>query len=254
MMKTDDANKIQISHHDRIFELIYSKTDEIMWQGILYELVRSEKMDPWDVDVSILTKKYLETIKQLKEHDFRISGKVILAAAILLKIKSEKLVGEDFDEFTKLITSLEEQEEDEAAIFDDNGLIPKFHEIPTLIPRTPQPRKRKVSIFDLVKALQKALEVKKRRVLNSIPPMDMEIPKKKKEITEVIRDVYGKIKSFFMSGKTEKLTFSNLLPSSSKEDKVYTFIPLLHLSQQNKVELIQNEPFGEIEVVMIKQA
>lgn len=244
---------IRDNHNDKIFEILYSKTDEVMWQSILYDLVKTEKMNPWDVDVSLLTKKYIEIIQQLKEHDFRISGKVLLAAAFLLKIKSERLVGEDFDELTRLLISIEEGDgEDEFGTFDDN-LIPKFEEAPTLIPRTPQPRKRKVSIFDLVKALQKALEVKKRRVLQSMPPLNLEVPKKPREITEVIKDIYGKIKSFFISGSKGKLTFSNLLPSASKEDKVYTFIPLLHLSQQNKVELVQSEPFGEIEVVL-KQA
>ena len=34
---------------------------------------------------------------------------------------------------------------------------------PQIYPRTPQPRKRKVSVFDLVQALEKALEVENRR-------------------------------------------------------------------------------------------
>ena len=51
----------------------------------------------------------------------------------------------------------------------------------------------------------------------------------------------------------EKLTFTKLLPSESKEDKVHTFIPLLHLAQQNKIELVQETPFGEIEVLLRKK-
>ena len=238
--------------HDRIFSILFSKADEVTWQSIIYELVKTEQMDPWDIDVSVLTQKYIDMLRSLKEHDFRVSGKVLLAVAILLKMKSNKLVGEDLSELDRLLIGVEEEMEELG--FEETGEIPKLGEIPSLIPRTPQPRKRKVSIFDLVEALERALEVKKRRLLNSIPPLNLEAPKKKRDITQVIRDVYGRIKSFFLTTLfKDKLTFSKLLPSESKEDKVYTFIPLLHLAQQNRIELVQDAPFAEIQVLLKKK-
>ena len=239
-----------MDHHDKIFNIIFSKADEITWQSIIYKLVKSEQMDPWDIDVSILAQKYIDMLRSLKEHDFRVSGKVLLGAAILLKIKSNKLVGEDLSELDRLLIGVEEEMEE---IGFDETAKPQLNEIPTLIPRIPQPRKRKVSIFDLVKALERALEVKKRRLLHSIPPLNLEAPKKKKDVTEIIREVYGKIKSFFISALKDKLTFSKLLPSDSKEDKVHTFVPLLHLAQQNKIELVQQTHFGEIEILLKKK-
>ena len=237
--------------HDRIFNIILSKADEVTWQSIIYELVKSEQMDPWDIEISLLTQKYIDMLRTLKEHDFRVSGKVLLAAAILLKMKSNKLVGDDLSELDRLLIGVDEEMEELG--FDESNEIPKLTEIPTLIPRTPQPRKRKVSIYDLVDALERALEVKKRRLLHSIPPLNLEAPKKKKDITEIIREVYGKIKAFFFNTLKDKLTFTKLLPSESKEDKVHTFIPLLHLAQQNKIELVQENPFGEIEIMLIKK-
>lgn len=238
--------------HERIFSILFSKADEITWQSILYELVKTEQMDPWDIDVSNLTQRYIEMIRTLKEHDFRVSGKVLLAAAILLKMKSNKLVGEDLTELDRLLIGVEDEMEELG--FEETSSVPKLGEIPALIPRTPQPRKRKVSIFDLVEALEQALEVKKRRLLHSIPPLNLEAPKKKKDITEIIREVYGRIKGFFFGALQGNLTFSKLLPSQSKEDKVYTFIPLLYLSQQNKIELVQETPFGEISVLMKRKS
>ena len=234
--------------HERIFNIIFSKADEVTWQNIIFELVKTEQMDPWDIDVSILAQRYIGMLRSLKEHDFRVSGKVLLAAAILLKMKSNKLVGEDLSELDRLLMGVEDEME-ELGINEETE-IPKLEEISALIPRTPQPRKRKVSIFDLVEALERALEVKKRRLLHSIPPLNLEAPKKKKDVTEIIREVYGKIKAFFVSALQGKLTFSKLLPSESKEDKVHTFIPLLHLAQQNKIELMQENPFGEIQILL----
>ena len=187
---------------DKIFQLLFDK-DEVTWQSLLYDLVKTEQMDPWDIDVSILSKRYIEMIKKLKELDFRISGKIVLAAAILLKIKSHRLVGEDLMQLDRLISGTEEQELFEE--LDDAVEKPGLEEKPSLIPRVPQPRKRKVSIYDLVGALEKALEVKQRRVMHSIPPLNVEIPKKTVDITQVIRDVYGRIKEFFFTNQKNKL-------------------------------------------------
>src|SRR3989344_4256045 len=127
--------------HERIFNIILSKADEITWQSILYELVKTEQMDPWDIDVGTMTQKYIDMLRSLKEHDFRISGKVLLASAILLKIKSHKLVGEELSELDRLLIGVEDEME-ELGISEQTG-IPKLEEISPLIPRTPQPRKRK---------------------------------------------------------------------------------------------------------------
>jgi len=231
--------------HERIFQILY-KEDEVTWQSLLHELIKKEQMNPWDVNVSLLTKKYIETIKKLKELDFRISGKVLLAAAILLKMKSNRLLNEDLSELDRLLTQSEEDLIEELDLEEPRQTQEKH----PLIPRTPQPRKRKVSVFDLVKALEKALEVKQRRVINSIPPMNIKIPKKTKDITQIIKEVYNKIKSFFIINKQKTLTFSQLVPSKTKEDKIYTFIPLLHLTNQRKVNLEQKEHFGEIEIMI----
>ena len=99
--------KMLMDSHERIFQILY-KEDEVTWQSLLYELVKKEGMNPWDINISLLTKEYIDTIKKLKELDFRISGKVLLAAAILLKMKSNRLLNEDISEFDRLITQEEE--------------------------------------------------------------------------------------------------------------------------------------------------
>lgn len=239
---------------DEVFELLFDK-DEITWQTMLLELVRSEKMNPWDINISLLAQRFLEMLRKLKEMDFRISGKIILAAAMLLKIKSNRLLNEDISNLDRLFSS--QSEEDEEGLLDE--LIDDFKQERDvlkdvqLIPRTPQPRKRKVSIYDLVDALQKAIEVKKRRVMRDIPAIEIKIPDKKIDISEVITNVYAKIRFFFkQQQKSRKLTFSELIPSESKEDKVYTFIPLLHLSNQRKIDLLQYRHFGQIEIDLLR--
>lgn len=238
-----------MSHQEKIFELLLNK-DDVTWQTIIYELVRSEQMDPWDIDVSLLAKRYIDMLKKLKELNFRVSGRVVLAAAVFLKIKSKKLVGQDIEELDRLFSSNIE-DTDELFYEDYEGVSADDvkEKIPSLIPRTPQPRKRKVSIYDLVDALQKALEVKERKVMRSIPKTRVGLPEKSRDVSLVIKEVYLKVKKLFSKGD-RRITFTNLVPSDSREEKIHTFIPLLHLSNQRKIDLLQFEHFGEIDILL----
>ncbi|MEM2916032.1 MAG: ScpA family protein [Candidatus Woesearchaeota archaeon] len=235
---------------EKLYQIIV-ESDDISWKSILLDLVNSEQMNPWDIDIGVLTQRYIERIKQLKETNLKVSGKVLLAAAILLKIKSKRLVGEDMDEFDRLLAASdisEEQFYDELEQALAKGEVAGMQDQTLeLIPRLPQPRKRKVSVYDLVRALEKALEVKKRRLFNSLHEVNVVVPEKKLDITAAMRSLYAKLLSIFAGGK-RKLTFSSLVPTNKKEDKVYTFIPLLHLANESKVELGQKEHFGEIEI------
>lgn len=236
--------------HDKLYQLIV-ENDDISWKALLLDLVNSEQMDPWDIDISVLTQRYIDRVRQLKETNLKVSGKVVLAAAILLKIKSKRLVGEDLNEFDRLLAASEMSEEQfydeleqqlaqgEAAGLHDQSL--------ELVPRVPQPRKRKVSVYDLVRALEQALEVKKRRLFNSLHEVNVVVPEKKMDISAAMQSLYAKLLTFFAKG-VKKLTFSSLVPTKNKEDKVITFIPLLHLANESKVELEQKEHFGEIDI------
>ena len=201
---------------NKIFDMLI-KEEEITWQTILYDLVKTEKMDPWDINVTLITKRYLDMLTRLKELDFKLSGKIVLAAAILLRIKSRRLVGKDLDNLDALFASVDEPEYDVSYLQEWNDFF-KHHrkqgigEFIKLIPRTPQPRTRKVSIYDLIGSLEKAMDVKKRRAVRHVnDEPDIELPEKKIDITQVIRDVYGRIKMFFLkvSGGKNKLSFLN---------------------------------------------
>ncbi len=235
---------------DRILELLMQK-DEITWQSILYDLVNSGEINPWDIDISLLANKYLDIVKKLQESNLFISGKVILASAILLRIKSERLISEDIGLLDNLMFPAPMEELDQ---FLDSGSRRITLDVePKLTIKTPQTRKRKVQMNDLIKALEKALEVNERRLLriaerNRVPE-NLILPEKQRDISEVIKELYDKIIVVFT--KKPELTFTELVGSSRKEDKIATFIPLLHLATQEKVDLDQKEHFGEINIKLL---
>ena len=234
---------------DKLYKMLLDE-DEITWQTIIYDLVRSEEMDPWDINIALLTKKYLEAIEHLHEHNFFISGKVVLAASILLKLKTIKLVDENLADLDSLMF-----QKDEDLLLDDFEESSQLQkDVPHLLIKTPQARKRKVNLDDLMEALKKALEVEERRHIRRLDERairEVEIPVKRIDISSLIKNLYSKLKDFFK--KYPKVTFTQLLPSQSKEDKVITFIPLLHLENQGKINLEQQEQFGEITITEQKE-
>ena len=241
------------SAQDRLLDLIFEE-DEITWQTILFNLVTKEKMDPWDIDMSVVSGRFFEMIKKLKELDFRVPGKVILAAALLLRLKSSKLVDEDLLELDQLIASTEEVDDDYILDVGEGfgGAIVGEAEEPKLIPRTPQPRTRKVSVYDLVDALEKALEVRERRVQRPQNVKSIVLPDKNVDIGSVIKEVFGKITNLFSKGH-KSITFSQLIPNETRDGKIFTFIPLLHLTNQRRIDLHQQQHFGEIEVELLNK-
>lgn len=236
--------------HDIILDLLNQK-NQITWQSIIYDLIKSEQMDPWDIDVSKLTQKYLETVKKLQEVNFFFSGKILLASALLVKIKSNKLLNEDISNLDNILFHVEEQYDELEDFYD-------YKERPKIIPpklgiKTPQARRRRISVNDLVYALEKALTVNKRRIIRNREYENFNqpiIPSKKVDMTSLIKTIYEKIKNLFSSQK--EVSFNHLLPegNTSKKDKILTLYPLLHLENQSKIDMFQEKPFEEIMIKM----
>lgn len=236
---------------DKIVDLLLNQ-DELGWKTIIYDLVKTEQMDPWDIDISLLAQKFIQVIKEMQEHDFTIPGKILLAAAVLLKIKATHLVDNDISNLDRLINQHDGIPEEELFEEMEQRLRNPDSVHPQLIPRNPQPRNRKVSVEDLVEALQRALATKK-RILAQQRPVKFPMPQRKIDILEVIRDIYHKINYYLNKEPDQKLTYTRLLPpKAGKQEKVYTFIPLLHLENQQKIEMEQKGHFEEIVVNLVK--
>lgn len=227
--------------------------DEISWKSMIMESVRNNEMDPWDIDISAIATQFMEMLKSLEETNFKISGKVVLTSALLLKLKSRRFIDEDISALDSLISTAEA--EDEYLDDDFEGDYPDEQsarvqigdEEITINKRTPLARKRKVSVYDLIEALEQALEVNKRRTIRqSINAPDVQIPTQKFDISDSMDVLYREVLSYFQ--QKQDLTFSQLIPSDERQDKIYTFIPLLYLRNARKVDLTQNEHFADFAI------
>lgn len=207
------------------------------WEYILMDIVESEELDPWDIDVSELTESYTKRIKKMKSLDLRVPARVILAAAILLKMQSDQLV------------MTEEEEEMFDELFYDDELEEDYEgeeeDVPMLDMRVKRKPVRKVTLGDLVTNLKKAMDKKERKKKNRKPiyePDDFGLKLDEADIGKKIDQIYGRI----LKTNLDKIPFSDLIEERSRSEIISTLLPLLHLANDEKINLQQEGFFKEI--------
>src|SRR3989344_376568 len=233
---------------DKIYDLL-TKQGEVTWQTVIQDLIKKEELDPWNIDISRLAHKYMLTLKKLHEHNFFVSGKMLLASALLLRMKSDRLLYGDLANFDQQLFQQDDTLLDVEEDFVDKQQY-RLTDFPQLLIKTPQARKRQLTLNDLMSALEKALEVDERRNIKRLQEVEVfnqaVLPQKIYDITELIKDMYEKITYHLRHKQT--LTFDELVPSGERADKIMTFIPLLHLDGQQKIDMHQDKPFGTIHI------
>ncbi|MDO8467587.1 MAG: segregation/condensation protein A [Nanoarchaeota archaeon] len=232
---------------EQIHNLLFSR--EIGWQEIIYDLINTEQLDPWDIDITILSDKYLEKVSELEGTAFFVSSKVLLAASLLLRIKSEILL----NKYIKSIDEILFGKKDEKKKYPFER-IELEDEIPELIPRSPMPRFKKVTLKELIESLNKAIITENRRIKkeiinhNALRETSFSLPKRTMNIKDKIKEIYNKVLSHLNPKSKEqkrKVSYTELI-GSEKEHKVTAFSPLLHLENQSQIWLDQEKHFDEI--------
>jgi len=192
------------------------------WEEVITNIIEEEGIDPSNIDIVRLVDAFLDYLKTLKRFDFRIPARFILIAAILLRMKCE------------VLKISEPKEKDIKPSIDIN--VPLI-ELPLI--RTP---KRKVTLTELINALQKAIEFEERKRLKKI--------RLRRNVENLIveeEDIEIRIEKIYEKIKKENIkTFSALVGEWNRKNIVYNFIPLLHLIMNEKITCFQQETFGEI--------
>ena len=230
---------------EQIHDLLFNR--DIGWQEIIYDLINTEQLDPWDIDIIILTDGYLEKIEKVEVTDFFVSSKVLLAASFLLRIKSEILLNNHIKSIDEILFGKEEKK---------LQVIEKIEleeEIPELVPRSPLPRFKKVTLKDLIESLNKAIATENRRIRkvivnkNALRETGISLPKKRRiGIGSKIKQMHGDlVEHFKQNDDKKKISYSEFI-GDNKEERIISFSPLLHLEHQKRIWLDQDNHFDEI--------
>ncbi|MFZ4085084.1 MAG: segregation/condensation protein A [Vampirovibrionia bacterium] len=223
-------------------------------------MAQNGEIDPWDVDLEVVTEKYLSRIQSSITNNLKEAGKAIFFASTLLRMKSDILsmqaasalnIGREDDEDYLL-----EQE-----LMDFNLQEIQLGVLDTAIVRksiNKKARYRPIKLEDLLLALRDAQEEdekRKRRSFDLSQFMDMDIfiePEIESDdmlelthaenIEEAINKSKVYLKEYLLNGNGIKFSrLCGFLQSWSN-----AFLVVLFLAHENNVKIIQQDFYGEL--------
>jgi len=245
-MKETEKKETNSAKQEKIHNILFNR--EIGWQEIIYDLINTEQLDPWDINITTLSDKYLERVRQFEEADFFVSGKVLLAAAFLLRIKSEMLLNKYIRSIDEILFGAKEEKAKPLERIDLDETIPM------LVPKSPMPRLKKVTLNQLMEALGKAIATENRRIKkeivykNVLRDTSFSMPKKRPGIEVRITEIYGKIKNYFNGNVKEKRISFVKFSENKREQKINMFPNLILLDHQKKIWLEQENHLEDFHI------
>jgi len=196
------------------------------WREVITNLVAEEGLDPLSIDLIKLVDAFVFYLQKLKDFDFRIPARFILVAAILLRMKCELL--------------LEEEEKKRM----ETEKIPTINieDVPVLSPPILRRPTKKVTLTDLINALNKAVDFKDKKEERHI-----KMYRAVEKLIEPGEDIELKIKNTYDKvAKRRTIKFSELVPVWRRKEIVDIFLPLLYLEQRDMIVCEQEDMFKEI--------
>jgi chromatin segregation and condensation protein Rec8/ScpA/Scc1 (kleisin family) len=204
--------------------------------NILFEFHKLEKLIPWNVNIAFLLRSFLENMDKTGQVDFRASGVALDSSALIYLMKS------------RLLLKLEEPPPPPKPPMDflpPPLFLPLRHEL------TSTTIKNLLEVLDDVlkgEQLIRPPPIVPESILPSpseiLPPLDlflMEIEVQMEKLYTVLSD---RVKG---AGIIE---FSTLIKGVGRLEAIRTFILLLFMAQESKINLWQNEETEEIYITI----
>ncbi len=197
------------------------------WQEVMSSIVIEEGLNPEDLDITRLADFFILYMQRLKEFDFRVPARFVLVAAILLRMKCEILLEEE--------TVKEIKGEEIPPLNLDN--------VPQLLPPIERRPTRKVTLTELMEALNKAIEFRDRK-----EDKQLRMRHAVENLMQPEEDIELRIKGVFneVLRHGTSMKFSDIIPAWKNREIVNMLMPLLYLSCRGKIELVQEEFFKDI--------
>jgi len=214
------------------------------WEDTLRRLTAD--MDPWDIDVALLARRYRDHLRALEEMSFVVPGRMVLTCSILLRMKSDILLalGRPADQeglIDELNAAIDEASPEEPVPIDQEDFT---------LPLARRPRRR-VTLDDLRQALAGAMKVSRNRaerLIHSATDDEEDVFERfeigGEDISDRLQHLVGVIKRLLR--RSRAISFFRLLERGDKEERVRRFIEVLHLVAQGEISVGQEEFLGDI--------
>ncbi len=209
---------------DEIYELVLQ--GQLEWESLISTIIREEGIDPLNIDISLLTARFIDITNKLAKADFIYYGKFIYVAAILLRLKSERLL----DMLTSKNSFIKRKNQYIKSTPFSIILSPKMYLI----------RKRRITLSDLIFYIRNSLNF----IKSQQQSFQFNFKLNEMKIAQTIINVQSMLIEIFK--KSDTIMFSELVKGKEWQDIARTFISLLFLFHDEKISLYQNEPMADI--------
>lgn len=221
---------------------------------LLLFLIKKEKIDVYDIPIVTVTEQYLEYLELMKMLDLEIAGEFLVMAATLIHIKSKMLLPPEEDEqqeeeeedpreelvkrlleykqYKDVSERLKEMKDERSRVFIREGTGPKKKVLPD-----DDAEYFEASLFDLITAF--------RKVLDEVPKETFhKVIKNEYTVSDQIHRIYHKLTD------RARILFSELFKKArNKSEVIVTFLAVLELIKMKEIVVVQNESFGDIEMI-----
>jgi segregation and condensation protein A len=212
---------------------------------LLLYLIRRQNLDILDIPITEITKQYIEYIEMLQDMQFELAAEYLVMAAILAEIKSRMLLprpssdeDEESDPRAELVRRLQEYERFKQAAEDldelprvgrDFALTQAYMENKTVVKVPP-----KVELRELLSALRDVLSRAELFTSHQIAGEPLSV---RERMSRIMSALDG----------SSYLEFHHLFDAEEgRMGVVVSFLALMELIREQLVDLVQNEPFGQI--------
>ncbi len=191
---------------------------------MLISMIHEKKLDPWDIDLSILTQEFLKKIQEMQAEGLTVGGNMVLASSILLKYKSESII-----------------------IVEGEEMIEDVHPQPTFVQPPPLsfsiriPPKKPITLSELISEMERVIK-------HAIKPRKKTIEAQPIQIPEIKFDVEGEVNFVLERLKREReiALFSLINKNDEKERIIRLLFAVLLLFKEGKVKIRQDEIFEDV--------
>ncbi len=216
---------------------------------LLLHLIKTSKMDIYDIKIEEITKQYVDFINKMQELNLDVASEYLVMASELTLIKSKMLLPrkdeeeEEEDPRTELVNRLVEYQRYKDMIDEFKSLERDRKDIFTKDPMNlyeysdPIKNDGDITLDNLVEALNKFLQRKEDE-----KPLETKIARKEILVTDRTNEIRSLLK------KKKKVSFFDLFEVRTKEYVVVTFLSILEMAKKGEITIVQENNFNNITV------
>ena len=221
---------------------------------LLLHLIKQSNIDIYDIEISEITKQYLDYINKMEELNINVASSYIVMAAELMEIKSKSLLPKKEEE---------NEEEDEEVISKENlinklieykkykEMAPSFKILESnrqnIYIKSPEKlnnyldeiivKNEDTSVDDLVEAFKKFLERKnlEKPITTKITNKEYSVKERKHNIKNILRE-------------KKKVLFTELFEENNTGFIIVTFLSILEMTKEKEIIIKQDTNFSNITI------